>query len=250
MQDSVSRFSNRVANYIKYRPNYPMEIIQLLDKKIGLTKNLKVADIGSGTGISAINFLKNGNEVIGIEPNDEMGKAAESLLADYKNFSVLAGNAEETNLENNSIDLILASQAFHWFNHKKAKLEFKRILKKDGWVVLIWNEKKIDSQNSFMQKYGELIAKYGTDYHQVSYNNITSQIFDDFFKNYSLETLPNFQYFNFEGLKGRLLSSSYIPLEGEVYEEMIIVLKNLYDEFKVNDKVVFEYETKIYYGKL
>lgn len=250
MKDSVSRFSNRVDNYIKYRPDYPIEIIALLEKKIALSKNYKIADIGSGTGISALNFLKNGNKVVGIEPNDEMRKASESLLSNYENFSVLLGNAEDTNLDDNSIDLILASQAFHWFNHKKTKIEFKRILKKSGWVVLIWNEKKIFTPNSFMQKYGELIAKYGTDYHQVSYKNITSETFDSFFKTYALETLPNFQYFDFEGLKGRLLSSSYIPLEGDVYEEMLVSLKNLYDEFKIDDKVVFEYETKIYYGKL
>lgn len=250
MKDSVSRFSNRVDNYIKYRPDYPIEIIALLEKKIALSKNYKIADIGSGTGISAINFLKNGNKVVGIEPNDEMRKASDSLLANYENFSVLLGNAEDTNLDDNSIDLILASQAFHWFNHKKTKTEFKRILKKEGWVVLIWNEKKIATPNSFMQKYGELIAKFGTDYHQVSYNNITSETFDSFFKTYNLEILSNFQYFDFEGLKGRLLSSSYIPLEGEVYDEMLLALKSLYDEFEVDDKVVFEYETKIYYGKL
>jgi ubiquinone/menaquinone biosynthesis C-methylase UbiE len=132
MEDSTKRFSNRVENYVKYRPHYPQEIINFLSEEIGLNSEKTIADIGSGTGISAELFLENGNKVYGIEPNKEMREAAEIYLEKYKYFISVNGTAEDTLLENDSMDIVLAGQAFHWFDVEKAKKEFKRILKGRG----------------------------------------------------------------------------------------------------------------------
>ena len=141
--DPKKRFSSRVENYIKYRPNYPSKIIDFfIDNKL-LSKKSVVADIGSGTGILSELFLKNGNKVYGVEPNNEMRKAAEIFLQKYPNFISIDGSAEETRLQEESVDLITAGQAFHWFNTKEAKKEFKRILKSDGSVTLIWNNRRL-----------------------------------------------------------------------------------------------------------
>jgi ubiquinone/menaquinone biosynthesis C-methylase UbiE len=172
--NSTTRFSDRVDNYIKYRPGYPAEIIDYLKTQNILKADSIIADIGSGTGISTEMFLKNSNTVHGVEPNKEMREAAERLLIGYKNFSSINGTAEETTLPIESIDIITAGQAFHWFDIPKAKNEFKRILKHGGFVVLIWNEKQLDS-SPFMNAYEEMLLEFGTDYSEVKHENINDK---------------------------------------------------------------------------
>ena len=132
MIDSTKRFSSRVENYIKYRPGYPPDMLDLLKKKCGLPDASVIADIGSGTGILTELFLRNGNPVFGVEPNREMREAAERLLGKHPNFTSISGTAESTTLKNQSVGFITASQAFHWFDRERARREFLRILKPGG----------------------------------------------------------------------------------------------------------------------
>src|SRR4051812_35209407 len=119
MSDTVERFSNRVANYVKYRPGYPPEILEIFRDEMNLTGDSVVADIGSGTGISARVFLENGNPVFGVEPNAAMRAAAKEFLKSFPQFESVEGTAEATNLPDRSVDLVIAAQAFHWFDHEK-----------------------------------------------------------------------------------------------------------------------------------
>ena len=243
--DPKTRFSSRVENYVKYRPDYPLEIISFLKEQDIFKENYIVADIGSGTGKLTEIFLMNGNLVYGVEPNDNMRTAAEQLLKKYSNFRSIKGSAEETNLNSNTIDLITAGQAFHWFKVNETIQEFKRILKRNGYVVLIWNNRK-KSGHDFSIQYENFILKYGTDYKEVrkNENNI-----DDFFE-YKLKTFSNYQNLNFEGLKGRLLSVSYIPQEGPHFNDMLDELKELFDRNQKDGFVRIEYDTQVYYGLL
>src|SRR5581483_3778885 len=140
--DSKERFSNRVADYVKYRPDYPRQILVMLREKIGLSPGWRIADIGSGTGISTGMFLENGNEVFAVEPNAKMRQAAEEWLGENPKFHSIDASAELTTLPGTCIDLIVCAQAFHWFDLGKCKIEFLRILKPGGWCALIWNERK------------------------------------------------------------------------------------------------------------
>lgn len=251
MEDSTKRFSDRVENYVKYRPHYPKEIITFLTENTGLTPERIIADIGSGTGISTELFLENGNKVYGIEPNKEMREAAEKHLDKYKYFISVAGTAEETLLENDSMDLIVCGQAFHWFDLEKAKTEFKRILKESGCAILIWNSRKIDTSD-FLIAYEKLLLKFGTDYEKVVHKTLESgdeKAITWFFapEKFHIVSFDNHQNFDFQGVKGRLLSSSYVPTDNN---EMIEELKNVFDKYNNNGIVNFEYETKLYWGKL
>lgn len=249
--DTLQRFSNRVENYVRYRPNYPGDVIVFLQQQNILKQESVIADIGSGTGISTELFLKNGNTVYGVEPNKEMRETAEKLLIGYKKFKSIDATAENTTLQNESIDIIISGQAFHWFDKEKCKKEFKRILKKNGSVVLMWNDRRMDS-SEFLIAYESLLKKFGTDYLKVNHKNIDDEQFDDFFGNKaSLKSFENYQYFDFVGLKGRLLSSSYVPAEVEAnFEPMINALEDVFEKYNSNGKVTFEYDTKIYYGQL
>ncbi|MCC7430105.1 methyltransferase domain-containing protein [bacterium] len=245
-KNSTTRFSDRVNFYVKFRPDYPEEVLEFLKTELQLTKKSVVSDIGSGTGISSKMFLENGNTVFAVEPNKEMRTAAEILLAKFPNFKSINATAEETELPSKSIDFIVCGQAFHWFDVQKTKSEFSRILKNGGFAVLIWNERKTNS-TPFLAAYEELLQKFATDYNQINHKNIDEKIFDDFFVSYELKTFENFQSFDYEGIKGRLLSSSYVPLKNKA---MIEKLKEIFDIFKQNGKVIFEYDTKVFYGKV
>jgi len=249
--DSTRRFSNRVADYIKYRPGYPAEIPTYLQQEYGLAHGSLIADIGAGTGISSKLFLDAGYKVIAVEPNQEMHDAAVSLLKDRIDFSTTGGTAEATELDTESVDAIVAGQAFHWFDREKARAEFARILKKHGIVVLIWNERL--QQSAFEQEYDALIRKHARDYVQVNHSNIDIAGIEQFFypKTVHLKTFDNKQVFDFESLRGRLLSSSYMPTHSdEGYHAMNEDLHQLFERHNHDKKVTIHYTTKLYTGRL
>jgi ubiquinone/menaquinone biosynthesis C-methylase UbiE len=244
--DPKVRFSSRVENYVKYRPSYPSEILHFLTKKHILSNNSVIADVGSGTGILSELFLKNGNVVYGIEPNVDMRSAGEKYLMNYPNFISINGSAEFSPLDDDSIDLITAGQAFHWFDVSKAKDEFQRILRPNGHLVLIWNTRK-KKGNPFWEAHEQFVQKYGTDYQEVRRGE---KSVEGFF-NCEKRVLYNFKDFNYEGFKGLILSASYIPLENNPgFVDMMQDLKNLFQQYQVNGIIRMEYDTEVFYGKL
>jgi SAM-dependent methyltransferase len=251
MTDPTLRFSGRVENYVRYRPDYPREILKLLETDCGLSSEAIVGDIGSGTGILAKLFLENGNAVYGVEPNREMRVAGERLLQSFPGFTSIEGTAEATTLPNQTLDFITAGQAFHWFDLDPARQEFKRILRPEGWVVLIWNDRRIES-TAFLKGYERLLHTYATDYALVDHKRIDAPVLRQFFGSEPhLRKLPNFQRFDFTSLKGRLLSSSYVPEAGQPkYAPMLAALEKLFEEHEENGIVTFEYDTTMYYGML
>lgn len=252
-KDSTQRFSDRVENYLKYRPGYPAAILDLLQNNCGLTPDSIVADIGSGTGLLSQLFLQNGNCVIGVEPNREMRQASRPLLHSFPNFSAVAATAEESTLVESSIDFIVAGQAFHWFDPARARQEFVRILKPEGWTLLVWNDRRTQAY-PFLEAYELLLVQYGTHYTQVQRHgrNIEEKEIADFFAGkFRQATFPNRQTFDWQGLKGRMLSSSYTPPpEHPAYAPMLEELRSLFRQHNRNGLVNFEYDTQAYYGQL
>lgn len=249
--DPTTRFSDRVQYYIKYRPKYPKEILDFLKNELKLSIRHTIADIGSGTGFLSKMFLQNGNVVYGVEPNKEMREAAENLLRQYPNFKTIDGSAEFTDLDSRSVDFITAAQAFHWFNIDVARSEFRRILKPKGWVVLIWNERT--ESTPFLKNYENLLRTFAIDYEKVDHRKVDNKVLARFFGSniYQSKQFKNEQQFDFGGLKGRLLSSSYAPMEVHPnYPPMIEELQKIFNAHQQNGKVVFEYDTKVYFGKL
>ncbi len=251
MTNSVERFSDRVENYVKYRPTYPPEILQLFCDEMNLQSDSVIADIGAGTGISAKIFLENGNRVFGVEPNDAMRNAAAEFLKDYQRFTPVDGTSENTTLESDSVNFIVAAQAFHWFEHEETRKEFSRILKDKGFVALIWNERQLDSTD-FLREYESFLHKYATDYKEVRHENTSTEIIADFFQTeFRQRTFQLSQVFDYEGLEGRLLSSSYTPTAGHpLFTLMIEELKRLFTKYEKDGRIHFLYDTNIYYGRL
>lgn len=251
MRDATKRFSSRVDNYIKYRPSYPQALLDLLAAECGLSGDSTIADIGSGTGILAELLLQRGYGVIGVEPNHEMRGAGDRLLQGYPRFTSVAGTAEATTLADSSVDLITAGQAFHWFDPERFRAECARILKPGGSVALIWNDRRLDS-SPFLQAYERLLLTHGTDYTAVNHKQFDDESMKRFFGDgrFKKASFENFQTFDFEGVEGRLLSSSYVPeADHPSYQPMLDELQQIFGQHQTNGQVVFEYDTIVYYGQ-
>lgn len=250
--NSTKRFSNRVDHYVKYRPTYPAELLTFLQVAISLTPSKVIADIGSGTGISTRLLLSHGNTVYAIEPNPEMRAAAEAALGANPNFHSVDALASATTLAPLSIDVVTAMQAFHWFEPLAARREFSRILKPGGCVVLVWNKRRT-TDSAFLEAYEALLLEFATDYRCVRSEHPSAETFDQFFApaGYSEHVLANEQAFDFDGLAGRLLSSSYAPAEGQPgHDPMMAELRRIFDRHQTGGVVRFIYDTPIYYGQL
>ena len=251
MPSPTERFSNRVQNYVRYRPSYPHEVIDLLRAECGLTLNSVVADMGSGTGKLTELLLPHSKCVIAIEPNVEMREAGERLLKSHPNFISRAAAAEATTLGEHSIDLIVAAQAFHWFDRERARTEFERVLKPGAQVALIWNALQTGS-TPFLAAYEALLREFAPEYERVNHRNVDLPKLREFFGcQPQCRSFPHIQHFDFAGLRGRLLSSSYVPAEGDpASAAMLNCLHELFDANEQDGQVVLLYDTQMYFSQL
>ncbi len=248
--DATRRFSDRVDDYVRYRPHYPDGVLEVLRAGAGLTPAAVIADVGAGTGISTELFLRNGNPVLAIEPNREMRAAAERSLGGTPGFRSVAGTAEATSLPPASVDGIVVAQAFHWFDPARARTEFQRILRPGGWVALIWNTRRKDTP--FARAYEALLEKFGTDYAQVTHERIDEAALARFFApGFARHSLPNSQVLDLAALRGRLLSSSYAPAAGDSrHAPMLAELEAIFRKHQRDGRVRIDYQTQIYFGRI
>jgi SAM-dependent methyltransferase len=250
MIEPTKRFTNRVQNYLRYRPSYPPEIIPLLESECGLNSTSIIADIGSGTGFLSELFLKNGNTVLGVEPNAEMRAAGEQILAKYSKFRSIDASAENTGLADDSVDFITAAQSFHWFDRGAARVEFQRILKPDGWIAIIWNGFQ-SGKSAVTDGYQDVLTRYGTDYKAVGCEIADTHV-ETFFEPGAFKTarFKFQQLLDFEGLKGRVLSASYAPEPGHPnFAPLVAELERVFEANQNDGKVTFDYDTEMYYGQ-
>lgn len=223
-------------------------MLDVFRDEMGLRSETVIADVGSGTGISAKLFLENGNVVYGVEPNANMREAAQAFLAAYPNFYSIDGTSTVTKLFNTSVDMVIAAQAFHWFDPEPTRNEFKRILKPGGWVALMWNERQLNT-TPFLIEYERLLLKYANDYTKVRHDNINETTLSNFFQgDFHTATFANKQVLDFGGIKGRVSSSSYMPSESDgSYATVVKELKTLFDKHAENDKIAVFYDTNVFY---
>jgi SAM-dependent methyltransferase len=249
--DPTARFSSRVEDYIRYRPGYPAVLMDWLMRTCGLAPHVRIADIGSGTGILSRLFLHFGCQVFGVEPNLDMRLAAERLLSGVDGFHSVDGRAEATTLPAGSVDFVTAGQAFHWFDPVPTRAEFRRILTPGGWVVLVWNERLVTGD--FLTGYEALLHRHSPEYAAVDHRRIHAAALTSFFggADWVAGTFPNHQDFDWDGLRGRLLSSSYAPLaEAANFQPMMDELSALFAAGQREGIVRVSYETKVFAGQL
>jgi SAM-dependent methyltransferase len=226
-------------------------VIEALRSESGFGPQSVVADVGSGTGILTGLLLPHAGEVFAIEPNRQMRESCEARFAGDRRFHSVAGRAEATTLTDRSVDLVTAGQAFHWFEPSATRTEFARILRPGGFVAIVWNDRQIDT-TPFLGAYEELLRRFGTDYAEVNHTRIDRAALEAFFGGpFSSHIFQNEQTINFDGLRGRLLSSSYAPGPGHPdYEPMLARLAEIFAAFQRDGLVTIEYKTRLYVGHL
>ncbi len=248
--DPAERFTNRVADYAASRPGYPQAVFDCLRDEFGLKPGDHVADIGSGTGLSTAPLLEAGCVVAAVEPNDAMRSAAEAWLAGRPGFRSIAARAEATSLPDASVDWVLAAQAFHWFDVPRCRQEFARILRPGGRVVLLWNDLWADSPVS--QGYLAVVRRYALDYDRVCHQNAEAdgriaQLYAP--TTPERRTFANRQMLDWAGLRGRLLSSSFMPpADHPTAPTMRAELRALFDRHAAGGMVCLEYQTRLFVG--
>ena len=250
--DSTQRFSNRVADYVRFRPSYPPELLAWLQNKFGVDASWRVADIAAGTGISTKMFLDAGHDVFAVEPNAAMRAAATREFGKIPHFHAVEGTAEKTQLPDAGIDLVSAAQAFHWFDREKVRIEWKRILKRDGLAAIYWNSRLL-AGSPFLENYEQLLRDCGDNYISVAERFIDDDSMRRWF-GAGFRGATSFRYeqsLDFDALRGRLMSSSYAPKPGDPrHDPMILRLRHLFDASQSNGKIQFVYDTQIYVGNL
>ena len=249
--DPTGRFTDRVADYVRFRPRYPRELIALLAHRTGLRPGWTVADLGSGPGFSTEPFLENGNAIYAVEPNAAMRRAAERRLGGRPGFSSVDGRAEATGLEPESVDIAVAGQAFHWFDRARTRTELERILRPPRPVALFWNTRLIEA-DPFERDYEALLRRFGTDYESVRHDRIQDETLTELYSgSFRHDALPHEQRFDYAGLEGRVRSSSYTPPPGHAdHGPMLEALRALFDRHARDGQVVMRYRTDVYTGLL
>lgn len=270
--DPKARFDDRVEAYVRHRPGYPDEVVRYLEQLVLAAPGMTVADVGCGTGISSALFVRHGYDVVGVEPNEAMRRAAEGRPPESPaappradegdpvvpgprrpgTFRTVAGSAEATTLPADSVDLAVAGQAFHWFDRAAAKAECRRILRPGGGAALFWNTRLL-AGSRFAEAYEALLVEFGTDYAAVRHDGVGPAAIAEFFAPAAVASarFPNAQRFDYAGLEGRLLSSSYVPGPGHPrHRPMLAALRRVFDECQVDGAVVMAYETEVYAGRL
>ena len=249
---ATERFSDRVVDYVRYRPDYPHALRDWLRGELGVTPDWRAADVGAGTGISSKLLLDAGHAVIAVEPNAAMRAAAVAWLGDNPRFRAIDGRAEATHLPDGSIDLVTVAQAFHWFDPEAVRAEFRRILRPRGFAAIWWNSRRLGGTR-FLEGYEALLQRYGTDYTEVAERYADDAGMRAWFGT-GLRGVAHFEHhqrLDFDGLRGRLLSSSYAPkAEHPNHEPMLHALHELFDATAVDGEVSMDYDTRVFAGTL
>lgn len=250
MLKPTERFSDRVANYVNFRPSYPAELVETLRVECGLDNSSVIADIGSGTGKLSELFIQKDISVYAVEPNKEMREAAESLFGANKYFISVNGESTDTSLLESSTDLVTIAQALHWFEPVETKKELERILKPGGQLAIIWNERNTSAP--FQKEYDQMLTELAPEYTKVNHRNINDRDIDAFCHPRQVRkfSFPYNQKFDLEGLTGRMNSSSYTPAFGtKEHDELNAAAEKLFKLYEVNGEIEFSYETNLYLAK-
>jgi len=163
----------------------------------------------------------------------------------------VAATAEATTLAGESVDLWVAAQAFHWFDAARARLEALRVVRSGGFAALLWNERPPEP-GAFLTEYEALLHRHAAEYAAIVAQRVDEPRMQGFLGGaMQVARFPNDQTFDYAGLEGRLLSSSYAPERGHPeHEPMLAGLQALFERHQREGKVVFPYETRVYFAQL
>lgn len=258
---ATERFNDRADSYTKGRPTYPQAIVEHLESAGALKAGGSIVDIGVGTGLSSEPFLRSGYEVIGVEPSAEMRLAGDRYLHGFANYRSVAGTAEKTAVADGAADLVIAGQAFHWFDVARAAREARRVLRAGGWAALIWNDRQ-STGSAFLAGYEALLRVHGIDYAKVTHRHVDEESIARFFApapagfkqapaHAAVVKFDNPRELEREDLLALAASASYLPAPGDRrHAAMLQALDILFESHAHGGKVQMMYRTRMHYAQI
>lgn len=249
--DATTRFSTKAEVYALARPRYPQAVVSFFEERQVIVPGSLLADLGSGTGLSAEPFLEAGYTVIGIEPNAAMRHEGDNFLKRYPQFRSVQGTSEATTLPDRSVDVVLAAQSFHWFDLDRTRVEMQRIMRSPGYFIAMWNHRNHHASD-LQRGYEAILRHYCPEYHQLAelYRS-PSRSASFFIHGYEDATLLNPQKLTWPLFEARILSSSYIPKPTHSdYTPFMIEMKNLFDKHAQAGEVAFDLEIWLHWGRI
>jgi SAM-dependent methyltransferase len=246
----TERFSGLAGSYSQYRPAYPAAALDFVMSRCGLNDRSVLVDLGCGTGISSRLFAARGIQVIGIEPNADMRQQAESesLPAGVPIPRYQSGRAEATRLSDASADAVLAAQAFHWFEPEATLREFHRILKPNGWVILLWNQR--DESDPFTRAYGAGVRRLtDAEVFEPCHGKGDALLKSPLFEDGELAFFSNEQVLDEISLLGRAFSVSYAPRDDASAKRYADELRDIFRGFQKDGRVTMRYETSVFLAR-
>lgn len=244
------KFTGKADNYDKYRPSYPDSLLEWLYNN---TCAASVADIGAGTGKFTACLTKKPWNITAVEPNSDM---LEKLRQNLPDISIIQASAEDTGLPAKSFGLITVAQAFHWFDKERFKPECKRLLKTDGKLAIVWNER---GKTGLSAERDAVCMKYCGAFHSGHVFTGDSRFDgdgDSFLRN---EFFTELEYFSEmyhvpmtkEAFIGDILSRSYALSESDKsFNNFIAELEAVFEKHQKGGLVTAEYKTTCYLGRL
>jgi SAM-dependent methyltransferase len=252
VSDVTRRFDARADDYARFRPGYPAAAVDAMCARAGLEPGDVVVDVGAGTGILTASLLDRGLTVYAVEPNAPMRLAAERSLEDRPGFHSVDARAAHTGLPGGCARLVVAAQAFHWFDREGVDAEFRRLLPGDGWLGLFWN-RHVTGPGTFTAAYEDALVAHGQAYRRVTSSERIEAELAAFYRDPSLARTawPNPVAYDWETAFGRARSSSYAPLPGAPgFEAFERALREAFDAHQRDGAITFDYETSLYLGRL
>ena len=243
-------FSSKVADYIASRPDYPPSLFEFLRVECNLHPNATVADIGAGTGLLTEGLLAQGCNVVAVEPNAGMRAAADRLLAGRYGYRSTDGAAESIPAAESSVDLITAAQAFHWFEIEAARAEFLRVLRPNGKVALIWNDRVLSDPLHIALD--EIFAHHGgTKRGALVAHEERSDVPKFFGTGVPVEmTWPHEHRLNEAGLVSLVFSRSYMPDRGSALgQDAGQQVRQIFGRFARSGEIIVRYATVAIVGR-
>ena len=235
---TISRFDDYVDLYDKYRLKYNIDVINNVIKLIKSDIDISsIVDIGAGTGILTRQLLKyKFNNYYAIEPNKKMQD--KSIKRDInKKITHINDVSNKTNIKTSSIDVVFVGTAIHWFEPKKTLKEFKRILKKNGYLVILtsgYTGAIGEDLHILFQKYKKHRCK--TERYRSGLTNYSNQ----FYTIISRKPIK----FSIDKFVGLELSMSTAPKQTDsYYQDFVQNLKKIFKKYSTNGILVVHQKT-------
>jgi len=238
----TGRFTERAADYARFRPDYPEALWDAVLEGLGDPASLTAADVGAGTGISSRQLAERGMRVLAVEPNAGMRAAA----APHARVEWRDGTGEHTGLPDAAVDLVVSAQAFHWFRQPEAIAEFHRILRPRGRLAIAWNGR--DRRDPVTRGYVEAIHAVGGE-HPAERRPFDPAVIhmEHRFTVARYLTFEHHHDMDLEGFVGRAISASYVPKSGPAHDELVRLLSGLFERHRDDrGRVTMRYETRLW----